>query len=197
MMHRDDEASKLGMWLFLFTEILLFGGLFLVYAIYRYMNQADFQSGSEHLDLFFGTLNTVVLITSSFTVAASITATQKNRLKTATWLLIITIILAAFFLVNKYIEWGHKFELGLFPKGEHFSELARGEQMFFLLYYFMTGLHALHVIIGAVFIGFIISKLIKKRITNDNYVLQENAGLYWHLVDLIWIFLFPLLYLIT
>ena len=197
MMHRDDEASKLGMWLFLFTEILLFGGLFLVYAIYRYMNQADFQSGSEHLDLFFGTLNTVVLITSSFTVAASITATQKNRLKTATWLLIITIILAAFFLVNKYIEWGHKFELGLYPKGEHFSELARGEQMFFLLYYFMTGLHALHVIIGAVFIGFIISKLIKKRITNDNYVLQENAGLYWHLVDLIWIFLFPLLYLIT
>ena len=105
MMHRDDEASKLGMWLFLFTEILLFGGLFLVYAIYRYMNPDAFQAGSEHLDLFFGTLNTVVLITSSFTVAASITATQKNQLKTATWLLIITILLAVFFLVNKYIEW--------------------------------------------------------------------------------------------
>ncbi len=197
MMHRDDEASKLGMWLFLFTEILLFGGLFLVYAIYRYMNPDAFQAGSEHLDLFFGTLNTIVLITSSFTVAASITATQRNQLKTATWLLIVTIMLAVFFLVNKYIEWGHKFELGLYPKGEHFTELARGEQMFFVLYYFMTGLHALHVIIGAVFIGFVISRLMKKRITHDNYVFQENAGLYWHLVDLIWIFLFPLLYLIT
>jgi len=197
MMHRDDKASKLGMWLFLFTEIMLFGGLLLVYAIYRYLNPEDFQHGSGHLDLFFGTFNTIVLITSSFTVAASITATQKGQIKTAVWLLVITIILAAVFMINKYFEWGHKFDIGLYPKGDHFSELAQGEQLFFVLYYFLTGLHGIHVIIGAVIIGFAISRLVKKKITSDNYVFQENAGLYWHLVDLIWIFLFPLLYLIT
>ncbi len=197
MMHRDDKASKLGMWLFLFTELMLFGGLLLVYAIYRYLNPEDFKSGSEHLDLFFGTFNTIVLITSSFTVAASVTATQKGQTKAAVWLLITTIVLACIFMVNKYIEWGHKFEIGLYPKGDHFTELAKGEQLFFVLYYFLTGLHGLHVIIGAVVIGFSISRLVKKKITSDNYVFQENAGLYWHLVDLIWIFLFPLLYLIT
>lgn len=197
MMHRDDKASKLGMWLFLFTEIMLFGGLLLVYAIYRYLNPEEFQTGSEHLDLFFGTFNTIVLITSSFTVAASITATQKGQIKTAVWLLVITIVLAAVFMINKYFEWGHKFEIGLYPKGDHFSDLAQGEQLFFVLYYFLTGLHGLHVIIGAVIIGFAISRLLKNKISSDNYVFQENAGLYWHLVDLIWIFLFPLLYLIT
>lgn len=197
MMQRDDRASKLGMWLFLFTEILLFGGLFLVYAIYRYLNPEDFMHGSEHLDLFYGTFNTIVLITSSFTVAASITATQKGQIKLAMWLLIVTIILAAVFMINKYFEWGHKFEIGLYPKGHLFNDLPNGEQLFFVLYYFLTGLHGIHVVVGAVIIVVAIVRLKNGRLRSDNYVFQENAGLYWHLVDLIWIFLFPLLYLIT
>ena len=197
MLHRDDRAAKLGMWLFLFTEVLLFGGLFIVYAIYRYLNPEDFHHGSEHLDLFFGTFNTVVLITSSFTVAASITATQKGQIKAAIWLLVITIVLALLFMVNKYFEWGHKFEIGLYPNGHYFNELPNGEKLFFVLYYFMTGLHGLHVLIGAVIIGFAIVRLKQGKQSSDNYAFQENAGLYWHLVDLIWIFLFPLMYLIT
>jgi len=195
--HRDDQASKLGMWLFLFTEILLFGGLFFVYAIYRYMNHDDFMHASKHLNLTFGLVNTIVLITSSFTVAVSITAIQKNNPKLALRLLVLTILFALTFMVNKFFEWGHKIELGIYPGSEYFLSLPKGEALFYVLYYFMTGLHGLHVIIGAILIGVTIYRLKKNRITHDNYIFQENAGLYWHLVDLIWIFLFPLLYLIT
>lgn len=194
--HRDDAGAKLGMWLFLFTELLLFGGLFLVYSIYRNMNIADFHAGSAHLDIFIGAINTVVLITSSATVALSITAIQKKHYRLAKNLLYFTILAAIIFMVNKYFEWGHKFDIGLYPGGDMFNAMPGGERLFFVLYYFMTGLHGLHVIIGAIFLGFVIKEINQGKQTYNNFAFHENAGLYWHLVDLIWIFLFPLMYLI-
>lgn len=195
--HRDDEASKLGMWLFLFTELILFGGLFLVYSIYRLMNPEAFAAGSFHLDVGIGAVNTIVLISSSATVALAISAIQLNRKKLTINLLMVTILAALIFMVNKYFEWGHKFELGLFPGGDAFNALEGGERLFFVLYYFMTGLHGLHVIIGAALIGWVAWEVKVGKQTHDNFAFLENAGLYWHLVDLIWIFLFPLMYLIS
>lgn len=193
---RDDEASKLGMWLFLFTELLLFGGLFLVYTIYRYMNADAFLMASYELDVVIGTINTIVLLTSSWTVASSISAIQKGNIKLAITLLEFTIVAALLFLVNKYFEWSVKIDHGIFPGLEHYTQMEPGQKLFFFLYYFMTGLHGLHVVIGAVFIGFVIHYIKKGKITPEKYMLHENAGLYWHLVDVIWIFLFPLFYLI-
>lgn len=194
--HRDDAASKLGMWLFLFTELILFGGLFLVYSIYRLMNPEAFAAGSFHLDVSIGAINTVVLISSSATVALSITAIQLKKKKLTIYLLLFTILAAVVFMINKYFEWGHKIDLGLFPGGDAFNALVGGERLFFVLYYFMTGLHGLHVIIGAALIGWVAWEVKVGKQSHDNFAFLENAGLYWHLVDLIWIFLFPLMYLI-
>jgi cytochrome c oxidase subunit 3 len=196
MLHRDDEGSRMGMWLFLFTEVILFGGLFAVYAVYRFMNPEAFHIASSHLNLVLGATNTVVLLTSSLTVALAISAIQLARPKQSLIFLGLTVVFALTFMVNKYFEWGAKIEHGLFPGTEHFYELDHGEAMFYYLYYFMTGLHGLHVIVGTVLLIIMAVKIGQKRITSSNYTLLENSGLYWHLVDVIWIFLFPLLYLI-
>jgi cytochrome c oxidase subunit 3 len=193
---RDDEGSKLGMWLFLYTEILLFGGLFLVYAIYRMQYFDAFREISLTMDVTFGTINTIVLITSSLTVAASITAVRKGHDNLAVFLLILTILAAITFMINKYFEWSHHIHMGLFPGMEEFSQLPRGEGMFLNLYYFMTGLHGLHVVIGAILLGFVIRSIMLQKSNPDRYVFVENGGLYWHLVDLVWIYLFPLFYLV-
>lgn len=195
-LHRDDEASKMGMWIFLFTELLLFGGLFLVYSIYRYKNSQAFADAGEELNLVMGTINTIVLITSSLTVALSITAMQKNKPKLAIGLLWLTIVFALVFMINKYFEWQHKIDHGLFPGQEHYNMIEPGEKLFFFLYYFMTGLHGLHVVVGSILLIFVITRIRQGRVTHDNFVFHENGGLYWHLVDLIWIYLFPLFYLI-
>jgi len=194
--HRDDAASKLGMWLFLFTELLLFGGLFLVYSIYRYLNADAFATAGEELNVTMGTINTIILITSSFTVAASITSIQLKQKKLTLYLLGFTLLCALIFLVNKYFEWEHKFSLGIYPSSPTFKDLPAGQGLFFLLYYFMTGLHAIHVIAGGTFLAIVMAQVSKDKVTFDNFSLLENGGLYWHLVDLIWIFLFPLFYLI-
>ena len=195
--HRDDEGGKLGMWIFLFTELFLFGGLFLVYAVLRVKYSDAFHHAAASLNTFIGTLNTVILLTSSMTVAMALSAIQKGNKKFAARLLLVTLILAAAFMVNKYFEWAHKFEINLYPGSEVIFNLERGEGLFYGLYYMMTGLHALHVIIGMVLITISILKVRSGRIHSTDYLLLENSGLYWHLVDLIWIFLFPLLYLIT
>ena len=192
----DAKASKMGMWLFLYTELLLFGGLFLVYMVYRSMYPDEFLLASFNLDVWMGTFNTVILLTSSMTIAMSITALQKGNKKLSIQLMWITIAAALGFLVIKYFEWGAKFEHGLFPGMDHFNALPTGERLYFYLYFFMTGLHGLHVIIGAIFIVFVISGVKKGKVTPERYSLLENSGLYWHLVDLIWIYLFPLFYLI-
>ena len=194
--NRDDVSSKMGMWLFLFTEVLLFGGLFLVYMVYRFIYHADFLAASHELNVLIGTINTVVLLTSSMTVAMSITAMQKGNVKLSLTLILITILAALVFLVNKYFEWSAKFGHGLFPGMEHYGTLPNGERLFYFLYFFMTGLHALHVIVGGIFLLVVYRAIKKQRVRQDKYMLLENAGLYWHLVDLIWIYLFPLFYLI-
>jgi cytochrome c oxidase subunit 3 len=144
-----------------------------------------------------GTANTVILLISSMTIAMATTSIQKKNKKLTLGLLIATCLLAVIFLVNKYFEWGAKFEHGLFPGSQKLTEFGQGDVLFFGLYFFMTGLHALHILVGIVFIGFIIYHVWKDKITHDNFTLLENSGLYWHLVDAIWIFLFPLFYLIT
>jgi len=196
MLHRDDEGSRMGMWLFLFTEVILFGGLFAVYAVYRFMNPEAFHIASNQLNLTLGAVNTVVLLTSSLTVALSISAIQLNRPKQSLIFIGLTVVFALTFMVNKYFEWGAKIEHDLFPGTEYFYELSHGEAMFYYLYYFMTGLHGVHVVVGTVLLIIMAVKIFQKRITSTNFTLLENSGLYWHLVDVIWIFLFPLLYLI-
>jgi cytochrome c oxidase subunit III len=195
--HTDNEAGKLGMWLFLFTELFLFGGLFLVYAVFRAKYSADFHHAADELNVFIGTMNTVFLLVSSMTVAMSITAVQKGMKNLALFLITITLILAALFMVNKYFEWSHKFEFKIFPGSEVLKNMNRGELLFFGLYYMMTGLHALHVLVGMVLLSINLVKVKMGKVNSASYLLLENSGLYWHLVDLIWIFLFPLLYLIT
>ena len=195
--HRDDLTSKTGMWFFLFTEMLLFGGLFVVYTVYRYRNHEAFHLAAEELSVFIGTINTIILLVSSTTIAMSITAIQKKNKKFALILIGITIFLGLAFLANKYFEWGGHIKEHIYPGSPVLALRGQGDVLFYGLYFFMTGLHALHIIIGLAFIGVITSKIIRNKIDSENFVLLENSGLYWHLVDLIWIFLFPLFYLIT
>jgi cytochrome c oxidase subunit 3 len=193
----DDVGKKMGMWIFIFTELFLFGGLFLVYAVFRANYTEGFHSAAADLDAFVGTLNTVILLASSATVAMSITAVQKGNNKLALKFLIATILFAIAFMINKYFEWGHKFELKLYPGSEIMEQLDKGEILFFGLYYMMTGLHALHVVIGVVLLAVSYVKVKKGTINSQKFIFLENSGLYWHLVDFIWIFLFPLMYLVT
>ena len=195
--HRDDMASKLGMWLFIFTELLLFGGLFIVYSVYRYMHPQAFHLAAQELNTTVGTINTVILLVSSMTIAMSTTAIQKKDKRTTLILIGITMFLALVFLVNKYFEWSGKIGHGIFPGSPLLEELGQGDILFFGLYFFMTGLHALHIIVGMVVLGFGFVFVWKDKLSFDNFQLLENGGLYWHLVDVIWIFLFPLFYLIT
>jgi cytochrome c oxidase subunit III len=196
-LHRDDLASKTGMWLFLFTEMLLFGTLFVVYSVYRYRNAEAFHLAAEELNVVIGTINTIILLISSATVAMSITAIQLKNKKLALLLLSVTILIGLVFLVNKYFEWGHHIHEQIYPGSQALVQRGYGDVLFYGLYYFMTGVHALHIIIGLVFIGFCFVYIIRNDINSGDFVLLENGGLYWHLVDLIWIFLFPLFYLIT
>ncbi len=194
--HRDDVGAKMGMWLFLFTEVLLFGGMFLVYAAYRFQYSEHFHLAGLELDALMGAINTIVLLTSSLTMALSIAAIQKKDIKFAKIMLAATIFLGILFMVNKYFEWTGKFDKGIFPGSEELLNRENGEILFFGLYYIMTGLHGLHVIIGLLLLVVMYFLILKRKISSSDYVKLENSGLYWHLVDLIWIFLFPLFYLL-
>lgn len=194
--HRDDVGAKLGMWLFLFTEVLLFGGMFLLYMAYRLEYTTEFQISAKQLDMVFGTVNTLILLTSSLTMALSIAAIQRSRKTLSILFIIATITLALAFMVNKYFEWSAKFHHGIYPGSTELAEKSNGEIIFFGLYYAMTGLHGLHVLVGIIVLLFMLVFVARNKITADNYMKLENSGLYWHLVDLIWIFLFPLFYLL-
>jgi cytochrome c oxidase subunit III len=195
--HRDDVGSKIGIWLFLFTELILFGGMFIVYAVYRFQHPVEFHLAAIELDTFVGTVNTIILLTSSLTVALSIRAIQDGRRDLSVLFVGFTLVLAAAFLVNKYFEWSHKFSLGIYPRSPELLNKPPGEILYFGLYFTMTGLHALHVVIGMAILGYMMNALAKGRITRESHVRLEAGGLYWHLVDIIWIFLFPLFYLLT
>lgn len=196
--HRIDyTGAKMGMWIFLFTELLLFGGLFLLYSVYRAKYPGDFHKAAADLSIFLGTTNTVVLLTSSLTMALSISAIKKGADRLSLVCQGITVLLAAVFLVNKYIEWSSHIRHGLYPDSAALLAMSRGEIVFFGLYFVMTGIHGLHVLIGGGVIAGTIFFTAKKVIISDDFVKLENTGLYWHFVDIIWIYLFPLFYLIT
>ncbi len=242
--HRDDVGAKMGMWLFLLTELLLFGGVFLMYAAYRARFPEDFHYASTLLDPLLGGVNTLVLLTSSLTMVLSIAALERGRRQTSVVFLGATIGLGLVFLVIKAFEWSAKLSHGLFPGADELVERTAGENVFFGLYYGMTGLHALHVIVGLGILIYMVGVVARRprrtvriaapvgeRLTlatdrgrtlwsealesgaqsielgvvyrqheellHRRIPKLDNAGLYWHLVDIIWIFLFPLLYLIT
>lgn len=194
--HRDDYGAKLGMWLFLFTELLLFGGLFILYMAYRVEYIQQFQLAAKELKVYMGALNTIILLTSSLTMVLSIVALQRRNVKGSMFWLISTIAFAFGFMVIKYFEWSDKFAHGIYPKGPGLMDKSQGEIVFFGLYYVMTGLHGFHIIVGIILLATVLIKVKRNKITPDRFVTLENAGLYWHLVDLIWIFLFPLFYLL-
>jgi len=194
--HRDDTGSKMGMWLFLFTELLLFGGLFILYMAYRHQYNADFHSAAKALNMTLGTINTMILLLSSLTMALSIAAIQRAKKGLSVFFLIATLGLAAAFLVNKYFEWTAKFHHDIYPGSETLLDGSSGKYIFYGLYYTMTGLHCLHVIVGMIVLSFMLVFVLRGSVNSDKNVQLENSGLYWHLVDLIWIFLFPLFYLI-
>lgn len=192
------EASKMGMWIFLATEILMFGGLFVAYIIYRAWYPELYLEASKELDTFWGAVNTFVLIGSSLTVAMAIRSAQMNQIKGIIYNLYITVGLALTFMVIKFFEYTHKFEKGIFPGKYYAYDGLEHEKanIFFSIYYLMTGLHGIHVTIGIGLMIWLIYKAKKNVLHSGYYTPVEITGLYWHLVDIIWIFLFPLLYLI-
>ena len=195
--HYDPQASKFGMWLFLFTEILLFGGLFIVYSTYRYLYGDAFHLAARELDLTMGTINSIVLLISSTTVSMAISSLQKGNSKLSGRFIIVTIVLGIVFLINKYLEWGVKIGHGLYPGSEQLAGFGFGDTLFFGLYFAMTGLHALHMIIGIALWGVAYAFVKNGKTSQHRPTMVENTGLYWHLIDVIWIFLFSLFYLIT
>jgi len=195
--HQDYTGSKIGMWLFLLSEILLFGGLFLLYSSYRYKNPLDFHLAAWELNRAFGTINTLILITSSLFVALSIFFIRKGERQLSSLFLFATIFLGILFLGIKYVEWTTKIGHGLYPNSPRLLGRSKGEVLFFGLYYSMTGLHGLHVLVGIFILSVMLVLTIQGKINQSHFVPLENSGLYWHLVDIIWIFLFPLFYLIT
>jgi cytochrome c oxidase subunit 3 len=198
-MAQQAEASKIGMWLFLVTEILLFGGLFVGYAIMHMRHPEAFREAHHHLDRVMGAINTVVLLISSFTMVMAVWAASMSKKKLLIWMLALTLLCAGAFLVVKYFEYSHKFHDGLLP-GKYYShqgDTVPGQFLFFSFYFMMTGLHGLHVLIGMIVIGWVLVRAIKGHFSAAYYGPVDLVGLYWHLVDMIWIYVFPLMYLLS
>ena len=201
-MEQQTSAGKLGMWLFLGQELLFFSGLFLAYTIGRFFYPETFLAAHELLDWRMGAINTVVLLTSSLTMALAVRGAQTNNMKALNWNVIATFLLAGVFLVIKYFEYMQKIHHGYLP-GKFFHGMDHegmpipgAPGVFFAIYWIMTGTHGLHVIIGMGVMIWLLLRARKGEFNSENYGFVENTGLYWHLVDLIWIFLFPLLYLV-
>ncbi|MGA9120064.1 MAG: cytochrome c oxidase subunit 3 family protein [Bacteroidota bacterium] len=195
---QQKEAGTLGMWLFLGTEILFFGGLFTAYTVYRWKFAAGFAAAHIDMDITLGAINTAVLLLSSLTMALGVRAAQLGQRKGTVAFIVVTMLLGLVFLAVKGIEYQHKFVEGLFPgPGFRFEGPYAGQaEVFFTLYFMMTGLHALHMIIGVGIMTVIAIMAWRGKFSAEYYSPVEISGLYWHFVDIVWIFLFPLLYLI-
>ncbi|HLO67600.1 MAG TPA: cytochrome c oxidase subunit 3 [Holophaga sp.] len=187
--HADAEGTRLGMWLFLVTELVLFGGLFMAYAYQRQLHGAAFHVGGQAMDARLGLTNTAVLITSSLTMALALEAARHGARGLSRAFQGATLALGLAFLAIKAVEWSAKFHHGLRPGHPHLASLPPGEQAFFGLYFTLTGLHGLHVVAGLLVLGGILA------LGKDRPLVLECGGLYWHLVDIVWIFLLPLFYL--
>jgi cytochrome c oxidase subunit 3 len=198
-LEQQHEAASLGMWIFLATEVMFFGGLFAGYTIYRNLYQPGFDAGSHLLNVTIGAINTAVLICSSLTMALAVRAAQLGKRKTLLAFLICTMALGlAFILIKLTLEWRHDY-LGGFAPGLNFTFAgpnAKSVELFFCFYFLMTGVHALHMVVGVGVLSVLLALAWKGRFGPERYNAVETAGLYWHFVDIVWIFLFPLLYLI-
>lgn len=201
--HFDDlsqqyDAVHLGMWLFLLTEIMFFGGLFAGYTVYRLLYPEAFAAGSHHLDLLLGAINTVVLLASSLTMALAVQSAQEGQRQQLVTFLLLTIVFGLLFLGIKTVEYSHKFTDHLVP-GKHFhfeGSLSAQVQLFFGFYFGMTGMHAVHMLIGLALLGLLTLRAWRGQLSPTYAAPVEMLGLYWHFVDIVWIFLFPLLYLL-
>jgi cytochrome c oxidase subunit III len=193
------DSARLGVWIFLVTEVLFFGGMFCAFAVFRSWYFDAFKEAHLHLDKVMGAVNTVVLICSSLTMALGVRSAQQSNTRRTVVMLGATIFFACVFLVIKYFEYSHKFHDGLLP-GAAFSaegfETGTQAGIFFAVYFMMTGVHGLHVVIGIGLITWILLRAARGEFSSRYYAPVEGVGLYWHLVDLIWIYLFPLLYLV-
>ena len=207
-MAQQLEASILGMWVFLVTEVMFFGGLFMAYIVYRHMYPEAWAHSSHQLNVYLGALNTGVLICSSLTMALAVRSAQIGSKKGQIINLILTILLGTTFLVVKYFEYAEKFAHGLVP-GPNFNPhhvmpdgtiehlaLPFGSQIYFSLYFIMTGIHAAHMVVGIILMSIILVMSMRNKFSPSYYFPVEISGLYWHFVDIVWIFLFPLLYLL-
>jgi cytochrome c oxidase subunit 3 len=201
-MEQQFDTSKIGMWLFLATEVLLFGGLFVGFGMMQARFPEEFREAHEHLQRPLGALNTVVLLFSSWTMVMGVLAARTNQRKKLVIFMIITILCACIFLGVKYFEYSHKFEEGLLP-GHYYSHHgdkipnSHGYATFFSFYFMMTGLHGIHILVGIGLLAWIAVRGNRGEFNSSYYTPVDLVGLYWHLVDLIWIYLFPLYYLIT
>jgi cytochrome c oxidase subunit III len=195
-LEQEERAAHLGMWLFLTSEVLLFGALFGLYAAYRVSYGAEFSRALQENHVAIGTLNTAVLLTSSFSAAWAVHAVKNGRQRAIVTSLGATIVLGAIFLLLKAFEYESHFEHGIFPGGLYrYADLpTAGANVFFTLYFLMTGLHALHVIGGLTALAVVLVLAARKRYTEHAHTSLELSVLYWHLVDVIWIFLWPLMY---
>jgi cytochrome c oxidase subunit III len=198
---QQKDASTLGMWVFLVTEVMFFGGLFLAYTVYRHAYPRIFAMASTSLNVYIGAANTVVLLCSSLTMVLAVRSAQLGRTRAIVLFLILTLMLGGVFLGVKAYEWNEKFVEHHIPGPSfHLEGVAPDQQghaqLFFSLYFVMTGLHALHMVVGAGLLIYLILEARKGRYTSEYNTPVDLIGLYWHFVDIIWIFLFPLLYLI-
>jgi cytochrome c oxidase subunit 3 len=204
-LHQQRRAAELGMWVFIGSEVMFFGVLFLAYTVYRFIYPGAFAEGSQHLNAVIGTLNTAILISSSFTVALAVFFMRINARNAVLLCLALTIAFAAAFMLLKAYEWHHHYEEKLFPglafqypsqPGDNRGVDPAAVKIFFVLYFIMTGLHGLHVLIGMAIFLVMFYLTAKNRFSTSYHTPVEISALYWHFVDIVWIFLWPLLYLI-
>jgi cytochrome c oxidase subunit 3 len=192
---RDEEGTRLAMWAFILSEFLLFGGLFILYAGTRAQYPAEFHAASRELHTVLGVVNTLILLTSSLTAALSLSCLRGGDRRAAVRAVALTVLLGAAFMGIKAVEWGSEFREGLYPSAPALLQRPQGQILFFGFYFVMTGLHGLHVLAGMTLLGVNLALVRKGRVSPEEPRVLENSTLYWHLVDIIWIFLLPLLYL--
>jgi cytochrome c oxidase subunit 3 len=197
-LRKQEYAVRFGIWIFIASELLLFAGLFALYTAYRTEYRAAFDASVHHAELAIGTINTTLLVVSSFTAAAALGALRRGARRSCTLLLLATIALGSVFLVLKCVEYGRHFEEGIYPGLSYASrELpGSGAQLFFTLYYFMTGLHVLHLVAAVLVLAWFTIRVARRKIGVAYHAGLEAAILYWHMVDCVWIFLYPLFYLL-
>lgn len=194
--NNDYIGAKLGFWLFLFTEIMIFGGLFLVFGFYFIQHPVEFMESSHDLNRLLGGTNTFILLVSALTMGLSLVKLRNGKIDASKRYIWITIILALVFVTIKYFEWSHEIHLGIYPGSSVLGGMEQGVILFFGMYFTMTGLHGIHILLGVGVMFWVLSLINKGKVNSKEFVVLENIALYWDLVHLVWVFLFPLFYLI-